>query len=133
MRDWWFRRRFEASPAAAAEEVVLELDGIATVAEVYVNGRRFSSSDSMFARSAVDVGALLTGDNELAICARALDPLLAISRAPAGPLAHARSSRAAAFASSGRCSWGVRPASRPDRRSSDPGARYALCGDAASR
>ncbi|MGH2850635.1 MAG: glycosyl hydrolase 2 galactose-binding domain-containing protein, partial [Solirubrobacteraceae bacterium] len=81
-RDWWFRRRFAAGPPVAGEEVVLELDGIATVAEVYVNGQKVLESDSMFAAHAVDVGALLTGDNELAICVRALDPLLAISRRP---------------------------------------------------
>ena len=32
--DWWFRTSFAAGAAAAGEEVVLCLDGIATVAEV---------------------------------------------------------------------------------------------------
>ena len=36
----------------------------------------------MFARSAVDVTALLAAENELAICCRALTPLLALARRP---------------------------------------------------
>ena len=63
------RRRRRRAPG---EEVVLVLDGIATVAEVYLNGELVLESDSMFAAHAVDVGALLRGDNELAIRCRAL-------------------------------------------------------------
>ena len=37
-RDWWFRTRFEAAPVGEGDEVVLVLDGLATVAEVYLNG-----------------------------------------------------------------------------------------------
>jgi beta-mannosidase len=81
--DWWFRIRFEAEPAAAGEELVLHLDGIATVAEVYLNGSLLLESDSMFAAHAVDVGGLLrNGANELAIRCRALAPLLRVPRKP---------------------------------------------------
>jgi len=80
--DWWFRTSFDAPPAAHGEEVVLCLDGIATVAEVYLNGQRVLESDSMFARHALDVGALLHGENQLTIRCRALAPLLRERRRP---------------------------------------------------
>ena len=81
-QDWWFRRRLDVAPLAAGEEVSLVFEGLATVAEVYLNGERILDSDSMFAVSEVDVGALLGAENELAICFRALAPLLAVSRRP---------------------------------------------------
>ncbi|HEX2703621.1 MAG TPA: hypothetical protein VHM72_09340, partial [Solirubrobacteraceae bacterium] len=81
-RDWWFRMRFEAAPAREGEEVVLVLDGLATIAEVYLNGLFVLGSESMFARSQVDVSGQLAGANELVICCRALAPLLAESRRP---------------------------------------------------
>jgi beta-mannosidase len=81
-RDWWFRTRFEAEPPEAGEELVLVFEGIATVSEVYLNGVGVLSSESMFASHTVPVGAELTGSNELAICCRALTPLLAVPRRP---------------------------------------------------
>ncbi|MGP1675174.1 MAG: glycosyl hydrolase 2 galactose-binding domain-containing protein, partial [Candidatus Limnocylindrales bacterium] len=66
-RDWWFRTRFDADPAGPGEEVVLHLDGIATIAEVYLNGVRVATSESMFVAQTVDVGDRLSGSNELAI------------------------------------------------------------------
>jgi beta-mannosidase len=81
-RDWWFRRRLIADPAGPGEQLVLAFDGLATVSEVYLNGERILAGESMFARSAVDVTALLAAENELAICCRALTPLLALARRP---------------------------------------------------
>ena len=80
--DWWFRTRFDAEPAAAGEELILALDGIATVADVYLNGERVLSSDSMFAAHRLEVGRLIGPRNELAIHCRALAPLLEVSRRP---------------------------------------------------
>ena len=81
-RDWWFRTRFDADPAVEGEEVVLELDGIATVAEVFLNGERILSSRSMFAQHSIEIGSRLRGQNQLAIRCRALTPLLAERRRP---------------------------------------------------
>ena len=81
-RDWWFRVAFAAEAAEPGEEVVLGLDGVATVAEVYLNGVRILASESMFAGHELDVGGLLRGENELAICCRALTPLLQGPRKP---------------------------------------------------
>jgi beta-mannosidase len=81
--DWWFRTEFEAEPAQEGEEVLLCFDGIATVAEVFLNGSPLLESDSMFAAHALDVGARLrAGGNELAIRCRALGPLLRARRKP---------------------------------------------------
>lgn len=81
--DWWFRTRFQAGPAGTGEEALLLLDGIATVAEVYLNGERILDSESMFARHELNVGDRLREDgNELAICCRALGPRLQPRRRP---------------------------------------------------
>jgi beta-mannosidase len=88
-QDWWFRTAFDAEPVALGEEASLHLDGIATVAEVHLNGQRILDSDSMFAAHTLPLAgrlATVRGDgaasNELAIRCRALAPLLAQSRRP---------------------------------------------------
>jgi beta-mannosidase len=81
--DWWFRTEFEAAPAAPEERVLLRLDGVATVHEVFLNGERIGGGDSMFAAAALDVGdALHKGGNELAIRCLALGPRLGARRKP---------------------------------------------------
>jgi beta-mannosidase len=80
--DWWWRTSFDAQPVAAGEEVRLCLDGIATVAEVHLNGELVLESDSMFATHALDVGDRLRERNELAIRCRALAPQLQPRRRP---------------------------------------------------
>jgi beta-mannosidase len=80
--DWWFRTSFPAEPVAPGEQARLCLDGIATVAEVYLNGELVCESDSMFASHALDVTRSLRESNELAIRCRALGPLLAVRRRP---------------------------------------------------
>ncbi len=99
--------------------------GIATVAEVFLNGELVLESESMFAEHAIDVGALPAGRE------RAGDPL-----PRAGPAARASgASRARAgargssargtCASSARCCSAAPRASRRDRRPSAPGGRCA--------
>jgi len=80
--DWWFRTRFTAPAAEPGEEVVLRLGGLATVAEVFLNGERLLGTESMFVEHEVDVGSRLRGSNELAVRCRALGPLLRISGRP---------------------------------------------------
>ncbi|MBV9193151.1 MAG: hypothetical protein JO168_03320 [Solirubrobacterales bacterium] len=80
--DWWFRVQFETEPPAEDEALWLVLEGIATVAEVFVNGRLVLESDSMFAAHALEVTDRLARVNELAIRCLALSPLLAGSRRP---------------------------------------------------
>ena len=80
--DWWFRTAFPADPAQPGEQALLRLEGIATVAEVFLNGERVLRSESMFLEHAVDVGALLREENELHIRCLALAPLLGERRKP---------------------------------------------------
>jgi beta-mannosidase len=80
--DWWFRTSFDAQPVAAGEQVCLCLDGIATVAEIYLNGELVLESDSMFTAHALDVTARLRERNNLTILCRALGPLLRQRRRP---------------------------------------------------
>jgi beta-mannosidase len=79
--DWLFRTRFPAS-TDRGPTAMLELDGIATVSEVYLNGELVLESDSMWLAHRVDVGGRLRADNELLIVCRALAPLLALRRRP---------------------------------------------------
>jgi beta-mannosidase len=73
-----FRLRFDAPLPADGEEVVLALDGIATVFAVVLNGVVVAEGSSMFAAHAVDVGALLREEgNDLEIRCGALSELLA--------------------------------------------------------
>jgi beta-mannosidase len=81
-RDWWFRVPLELPETHADEELVLVLEGLATVAEVYLDGQRAHDSESMFAACALDLGTLAGGRCELAVCCRALAPLLRRSRRP---------------------------------------------------
>jgi len=68
--DWWFRTELPRGG-------ILRLDGIATVAEVWLGGKKLLTSESMWARHAVPVEG-----GELAIRCRALAPLLAERRTP---------------------------------------------------
>jgi len=70
--EHWFRCRFEAEPADRAEEIVLRVGGIATVAEVWLNGEEILKSDSMFAAHEVDISTLVRDRNELVIVCRSL-------------------------------------------------------------
>ena len=73
--DHWFRHSFHARGPAP----MLRFDGLATVCDVFVDGSPVLTSESMFLehRLAVDEGR-----HELAICARALTPLVAVPRKP---------------------------------------------------
>ena len=78
--DWWYRMRFtlpaDASSAASRHE--LRFDGLATLAEVWLNGTKILASRNMFVAQRVDVSSQLRdGENELAICFRSLGAELA--------------------------------------------------------
>jgi beta-mannosidase len=87
-RDWWFVGRF-AGPVAPIGPIgpatsdgrgwVLELDGLATLADVWLNGRHLLRSESMFTSWRVPLGAV-GDDNELCLRFAALTPVLAERR-----------------------------------------------------
>lgn len=83
-QDWWFRCCFDApatDDAAGEPAWQLGLDGLATLADVWLNDERLLTSDNMFCAHVLDVGPLLraTG-NVLHIRCRALTPALAQRR-----------------------------------------------------
>ncbi|MGO9751188.1 MAG: glycosyl hydrolase 2 galactose-binding domain-containing protein [Solirubrobacteraceae bacterium] len=73
-RDWWFRCGFAAPTANGPWE--LALGGIATIADVWLNGGHLLRSDNMFLAHRLVIERLEL-DNELVIRCRALGPLLA--------------------------------------------------------
>ena len=74
-QDWWYRVRFDAPAAPAPDGWVLRLEGLATLADVWLNGRHLLNSESMFASHRLPVASL--GDrNELCIRFAALTPVL---------------------------------------------------------
>ncbi len=95
---WTFRTTFEGSPAAVGEEVVLRFDGVATLAEVELNGERLLDVESMYEAHEVDVGDRLRGTNDLVI--RCL-PLAAALEVPRKPRARWRTNLVA----DGRLRW----------------------------
>jgi beta-mannosidase len=74
--DWWWRGTIDEGPAPGAR-AILGLDGLATLAEVWLDDALILTSDSMFARHEVDVTAHLRAGSELRIRCRALSPELA--------------------------------------------------------
>ncbi|HPH64779.1 MAG TPA: hypothetical protein PLF40_03510 [Kofleriaceae bacterium] len=76
--DWWWRTRF-AKPQGDSE-CWLCFDGIATIAEVWLNGTSLFTSRNMFRRYECDVTALLQANNELVIVCKSLDAELAKKR-----------------------------------------------------
>lgn len=65
-QDIWYRVRF-----GGKGQRLLRFRGLATMAEVWLNGRSILVSDNMFINHEVEVG--LAGENELAIVFRSLD------------------------------------------------------------
>ncbi len=78
--DWWYRLRFATAPAAPGEEAWLCLDGLATVAEAWLNGEPLLTSTGMFTAHERRVDALLRPENELLLHFRSLDGLLSARR-----------------------------------------------------
>jgi beta-mannosidase len=79
--DWWLRTSLEGWSDDEPEQAVLWFDGLATVAEVYLDGERILETESMFRRHVVAVRGS-GGPRELTVCLRALRPLLKVRRKP---------------------------------------------------
>jgi beta-mannosidase len=79
-RDWWFRLTFPR-PVAHAGFWVLGFDGLASNAQVWLNGAPLLTSDNMFLAHECPLEGRLADDNELLICCRSLDELLKTKRA----------------------------------------------------
>jgi beta-mannosidase len=78
--DWWYRCRFQAEPREPGTESRLRFDGLATLAEVWLNGARLFVSRNMFVPRTSSLAGLLREENELVICFRSLAAELACRR-----------------------------------------------------
>jgi beta-mannosidase len=67
--DWWYRTTF---PRPAGGLAFLCFDGLATRAEVWLNGRPLLIADNMFRAYRVEVSSRLEADNDLVIAFRSL-------------------------------------------------------------
>ncbi len=80
--DWWFRVRFEGPEVPDDARALLQLDGVATVCEVFLGGEEILRSESMYRGHELDVTDRLGEENELVIACRALRPRLVRRRRP---------------------------------------------------
>ncbi|MFC5458058.1 glycoside hydrolase family 2 protein [Prosthecobacter fluviatilis] len=71
-QDWWYRTTLTVAPVSVGEPCVLCFDGLATLAEVWLNGERILSTDNMYRSHRVNVSQKLRSENELAICFRSV-------------------------------------------------------------
>lgn len=79
--DWWYRVTFDAPATQASDELWLGFDGLAGVADVWLNGGHLMRADNMFVAYEHDVrGALRAGPNTLQLRFAALDAALAVRR-----------------------------------------------------
>ncbi len=78
-KDWWFRTAVDAEGPTRTQEWFLELDGLATVADVWLDRRLVHHSETMFAGARVPVEGR-AGVVEVHIRCAALRPLLAARR-----------------------------------------------------
>jgi beta-mannosidase len=79
--DWWYRCTFAGSDPGLTRR--LRFDGLATVADVWLNGAHILHSDNMFVSNTVDLASPKPpggGGNELVIKCHALAPMLASKR-----------------------------------------------------
>lgn len=75
-KDHWFVTEFPL-PETQAKRVLLQVDGLLTYAEVYVNQQLVLTSSNAYHSNIIDVTAHLKPTNQLAICCRAIAPILA--------------------------------------------------------
>ena len=73
--DWWFKTTFSVPSASEDQSWLMAFDGLATLADVWLNGTHLLHSENMFRRSEVEIDTL-TMRNELVIGFAALAPQL---------------------------------------------------------
>ena len=71
--DWWYRCTFTTDVAGP---VRLRFEGLATVADVWLDGRHVFHSENMFVMRTVEIAGGLRGENVLVLRFHALVPLL---------------------------------------------------------
>ena len=78
--DWWFRTTFASPEILDGAPCVLCLDGLATLAEVWLNGEPLLRTENMFRAYRAEIASRLKPRNELVIAFRSLTARLAQKR-----------------------------------------------------
>jgi beta-mannosidase len=71
-QDWWFRTTFPAPARGSDKPCVLCFDGLATLAEVWLNGEHILKAENMFRAYRADVSRLLQDENDLVVVFRSI-------------------------------------------------------------
>lgn len=72
--EWWFKAAIPAIEHAPGDEIVLRVDGIATIADVWIDGDSFAPMEGMFRTREIP---LPHGGGELVLRCKSLDAVLA--------------------------------------------------------
>jgi beta-mannosidase len=78
--DWWYRCQFTGPQSRTDARASLCFKGLATLAEVWLNGEPLLTTDNMFREYRADIGDAYFETNELIICFRSLSAALAKRR-----------------------------------------------------
>jgi beta-mannosidase len=74
--DWWYRCSFDTTMPECGQQVVLKFGGLATVADVWLNGQHILHANNMFCSYDIDITDLLATHNDLYIRFSSLQSLL---------------------------------------------------------
>ncbi len=80
VEDWWYRLSFQRPVHLDNDRIKLCFGGLATLADVWLNGKHLLHSDNMFRSHDCDVTELLQPDNELLIRFASVQQQLKIKR-----------------------------------------------------
>ncbi|MEP7344659.1 MAG: glycoside hydrolase family 2 protein [Gemmatimonadaceae bacterium] len=78
--DWWYRAHFATDLVEADQQLWLCFDGLATIADVWLNGNLLLSSTGMFSAHECRIDQAIRSENEIVIRFRSLDSMLAARR-----------------------------------------------------
>ena len=71
-KDWWYRCQFDsAGQDSHLDKLIFE--GLATLAEVWLNGEKILDAENMFVEYLVDIQKLKLPNNQLVICFRSVE------------------------------------------------------------
>ncbi len=76
--DWWYSTEFNFRNEG--KQHFLVFDGLATVAEIWLNGEKILTAENMFLQYKVDVTEKLKEKNQLVICFRSIQQALEVQR-----------------------------------------------------
>lgn len=77
-QDYWYKTKF--SLIGTASPMWLQLDGLATLCEVWLNGQRILESDNMFLSHQIAISEIVQAENTLYLCFRSLTKALSQRR-----------------------------------------------------